>query len=155
MSKIFEVEDRLWTQEHAAQINSTFSEFIANLQICLKDRMLLTDSSSQRSRANFVPGGGVVNLSYDFGTTRYNHDITIGGIFFWPSLRPCLSGEKFPGKEAHPNPPSPSRDNFNERLYEIKKVGPFARANRAHTCSNCLAWSELTRLGEPKKSWPG
>ena len=35
-SKIFEVEDRLWTQEPAAQIDSTFTEFVANLQVCLK-----------------------------------------------------------------------------------------------------------------------
>ena len=47
------------------------------------------------------------------------------------------------GKEGHP----PSRVNFSERLYE-KKVDPFARASSA--CSDCLALTELTRLGEPK-----
>ena len=50
-----------------------------------------------------------------------------------------------PGKEGHP----PSRVNFSERLYE-KKVDPFARANSACACSDCLALTELTRLGEPK-----
>ena len=38
-----------------------------------------------------------------------------------------------PGKEGHP----PSRVNFSERLYE-KKVDPFARANSAPACSDCL-----------------
>ena len=51
-----------------------------------------------------------------------------------------------PGKEGHP----PSRVNFSERLYE-KKVDPFARANSARACSDCLALTELTRLGEPKR----
>ena len=50
-----------------------------------------------------------------------------------------------PGKEGHP----PSRVNFSERLYE-KKVDPFSRANSARACSDCLALTELTRLGEPK-----
>ena len=54
-----------------------------------------------------------------------------------------------PGQEGHP----PSRVNFTERLYE-KKVDPFARAkrddNRARVCSDCLALTELTRLGELK-----
>ena len=49
------------------------------------------------------------------------------------------------GKEGHP----PSRVNFSERLYE-KKVDPFARANSARACSDCLALTELTRLGEAK-----
>ena len=39
--------------------------------------------------------------------------------------------------------------NFSERLYE-KKVDTFARANSARACSDCLALTELTRLGEPK-----
>ena len=46
------------------------------------------------------------------------------------------------GKEGHP----PSRVNFSEHLYG-KKVDPFARANSARACSDCLA---LTELGEPK-----
>ena len=50
-----------------------------------------------------------------------------------------------PGKEGHP----PSRVNISEHLYE-KKVDPFARANSAHACSDCLALTELTPLGEPK-----
>ena len=49
------------------------------------------------------------------------------------------------GKEGHP----PSRVNFSERLYE-KKVNLFARANSVRACSDCLALTELTRLGEPK-----
>ena len=52
-----------------------------------------------------------------------------------------------PGKEGHP----PSRVNFSERLYE-KKVDPFARANSACACSDCLALTELTCM---EKSWPG
>ena len=50
-----------------------------------------------------------------------------------------------PGKEGHP----PRRVNFIERLYE-KKVDPFARANSARACSDCLALTVLTRLDEPK-----
>ena len=50
-----------------------------------------------------------------------------------------------PGQEGHPL----SRVKFSERLYE-KKVDPFARANSAHACSDCLALTELTQLGEPK-----
>ena len=57
-----------------------------------------------------------------------------------------------PGKEGHP----PSRVNFSERLYE-KKVDPFARVkswlsndNSARACSDRLALTELTQLGEPK-----
>ena len=49
------------------------------------------------------------------------------------------------GKEGHP----PSRVNFSEHLYG-KKVDPFARANSARACSDCLALMELTWLGEPK-----
>ena len=48
-------------------------------------------------------------------------------------------------KEGHP----PSRVNFSERLYE-KKVDPFARVNSARTCSDCVALTKLTRLGEQK-----
>ena len=58
----------------------------------------------------------------------------------------------FSGQEGHP----PSRVNFSERLYE-KKVDPFARVkswlsndNSARACSNRLALTELTRLGELK-----
>ena len=50
-----------------------------------------------------------------------------------------------PRKEGHPH----SRVNFSERLYE-KKVDPLAQANSARTCSDCLTWTELTRLGKPK-----
>ena len=50
-----------------------------------------------------------------------------------------------PDKEGHP----PSRVNFSERLYE-KKVDLFARANSARACSDFLALTKLTRLGEPK-----
>ena len=50
-----------------------------------------------------------------------------------------------PMKEGHP----PSRVNFSERLYE-KKVDPLAQANSARACSDCLALTELTRLGEPR-----
>ena len=50
-----------------------------------------------------------------------------------------------PGKEGHP----PSRVNFNKHLYE-KKVDPFALANSVRTCSDCLALTKLTWLGEPK-----
>ena len=50
-----------------------------------------------------------------------------------------------PGKEGHPS----NRVNFSERLYE-KKVDPFAQANSARACSDCLALTELTRLGGPK-----
>ena len=49
------------------------------------------------------------------------------------------------GKEGH----LPSRVNFSERLYN-KNVDPFARTNSARACSDCLALTELTRLGEPK-----
>ena len=61
-----------------------------------------------------------------------------------------------PGKEGHP----PSQVKFSEHLYE-KKVDPFARANSACACSDCLALTELTWLGEPKYlygeklGWPG
>ena len=50
-----------------------------------------------------------------------------------------------PAKGGHP----PSRVNFSERLYE-KKVDPFARSNSARACSDCLALTELSWLGEPK-----
>ena len=50
-----------------------------------------------------------------------------------------------PRREGHP----PSRVNFSERFYE-KNVDPFARAKSPHACSDCLALTELTRLGEPK-----
>ena len=57
-----------------------------------------------------------------------------------------------PGKEGHP----PSRVSFSERLNE-EKVEPFGRVkswlsngNGARACSDRLALTELTRLGEPK-----
>jgi len=53
-----------------------------------------------------------------------------------------------PGQEGHP----PSRVNFTERLYE-KKLTPLPEPraeNRARACSECLALTKLTRLGEPK-----
>ena len=57
-----------------------------------------------------------------------------------------------PGQEGHP----PSRVNFSKRLYE-KKVDPTARVkswlsndNSARACSDRLALTKLTRLGEPK-----
>ena len=44
-------------------------------------------------------------------------------------------------------------------LISEEKVDPPARANSTHACSDCLALTELTRLGEPKclhgESWPG
>ena len=58
-----------------------------------------------------------------------------------------------PGQEGHP----PRRVNFSERLYEKKVSDHFARvkswlsnANSARACSDRLALTELTRLGEPK-----
>ena len=51
-----------------------------------------------------------------------------------------------PGQEGHP----PSRVNFSKCLIYEKKVDPFARVNSACACSDHLALSELTRLGEPK-----
>ena len=53
--------------------------------------------------------------------------------------------KSWPGQEGYP----PSRVNFSERLHE-KKADPFARANSARACSDCLALTELTRLGKPK-----
>ena len=57
-----------------------------------------------------------------------------------------------PGQEGHP----PSRVNFSECLCE-KKFDPFARVrswfsnyNSARVCSDRLALTKLTRLGEPK-----
>ena len=50
-----------------------------------------------------------------------------------------------PRKGGHP----PSRVNFSERLHG-KKVDLFARVNSARACSDCLALTELTWLGEPK-----
>ena len=61
--------------------------------------------------------------------------------------------KSYPGEEGH----TPSRVNFSERLYE-EKVDPFARVkswfsndNSACACSDRLALTELTRLGEPKR----
>ena len=58
---------------------------------------------------------------------------------------PVYVEKSWPGEEGHP----PCRVNFSERLYE-QKVDPFARANSAHACSDCLALMELTRLGKAK-----
>ena len=44
-----------------------------------------------------------------------------------------------PEKEGHP--PAESTE---------KIVDPFARANSARTCLDCLALTKLTQLGEPK-----
>ena len=60
-------------------------------------------------------------------------------------LGPVYMEKSCPGKEGH----HPSRVNFSERLFE-KKIDPFARANSARACSDCLALTELTCLGESK-----
>lgn len=49
--------------------------------------------------------------------------------------------------ESHPT----SLFNLNERLYE-KKVDPLPEPradSSSHACSDCLALTELVRLGEP------
>ena len=43
----------------------------------------------------------------------------------------------------------PPRQLFEEKLHE-EKVETFAQANSARAISDCLALTELTRLGEPK-----
>ena len=43
----------------------------------------------------------------------------------------------------------PPRQLFKEKLHE-EKVETFAQANSARAISDCLALTELTRLGEPK-----
>ena len=70
-------------------------------------------------------------------------------------VRPHLYGENLSRVEGSPFPPS--WVNFGDRFYE-KKVDPFAQANSARACSDCLkqgpdclALTELTRLGEPKR----
>lgn len=58
--------------------------------------------------------------------------------------------KSYPGKEDHP----PSQVNFSEHLYE-NGVNPFAEPradNSACTCSDFLALTKLTYLGEPKCS---
>ena len=65
-----------------------------------------------------------------------------------PYLGPVYMEKSCSGKEGHP----PSRVNFSERWYE-KKVDPFARANSARACSDCLALTELTPLGESVVTW--
>ena len=42
-----------------------------------------------------------------------------------------------------------SRVNFSARSYE-KMFNPFAQDKSTRACSDCLAFAELTRLGEPK-----
>ena len=68
------------------------------------------------------------------------------------TLGPVYMEKSYPGQEGHPS----SRVNFTERLYE-KRVVPFARVkswlsnnSRAGACSDPLAFTELTRVGEPK-----
>ena len=68
------------------------------------------------------------------------------------TLGPVYMEKSCPGQEGH----SSSRVNFTERLYE-KKIVPFARVkswlsnnSRAGACSDPLASTELTRVGEPK-----
>ena len=73
---------------------------------------------------------------------------------FSKKVRPHLYRESLSRVEGSPSPPS--WVNFCDRFYE-KKVVPFARANSTQACSDCLkqdpdclALTELTRLGEPK-----
>ena len=68
------------------------------------------------------------------------------------TLRPIYTEKSCPGQEGH----HPSRVNFSKRLYE-KKVDHFARVkswlsngNSARACSDRLALTELTWLGESK-----
>ena len=56
-----------------------------------------------------------------------------------------ISGKKVLKKVGYP----PSRVKFSERLFE-KLVDPFTLANCGRACSDCLALTELTRLGEQK-----
>ena len=63
-SKIFEVEDRLWTQEPPAQIDSTFTEFAANLQVCLKRSYVVNCQFLATFTNQFCPVGGLVNSLY-------------------------------------------------------------------------------------------
>lgn len=60
-SKIFEVEDLLLTQERAAQIDSTFTEFVANLQVCLKRSHVVNCQFLATFTNQFCPMGGLVN----------------------------------------------------------------------------------------------
>ena len=64
-SKIFEVEDRLWTQEPAAQIDSTFTEFVANLQVCLKRSYVVNLPVLHNVYEPILPVGRVVNSPYN------------------------------------------------------------------------------------------
>ena len=64
-------------------------------------------------------------------------DKVIGGLRLHYMEKNC------PGQEDRPI----SRVSLSERLYE-KKADPESRANRA--CSDCLALTEFTRLGNPK-----
>ena len=64
-SKIFEVEDHLWTQEPAAQIDSTFTEFVANLQVCLERSNVANCQFFATFTNQFCPMGGVVNPPYN------------------------------------------------------------------------------------------
>ena len=93
--------------------------------------------------------------------SRLNHPLSkpcsaVPGIENCTSmLVPAFKEKSCPGKVGHP----PNRVNFSEPLHE-KIIEPFSRANaRAHAlfvqnstraCSDCLALTKLTRLGEPK-----
>ena len=50
-----------------------------------------------------------------------------------------------PRSGGHP----PSRVNFSECLHETK-IDPFTWVNIARVCSDCLALTELTQMGQPK-----
>ena len=52
-----------------------------------------------------------------------------------------ISGRKVIKKVSHP----PNGVKFSERLFE-KTVDPFAQANCARACSDCLPLTELIRL---------
>ena len=93
--------------------------------------------------------------------SRLNHPLSkpcsaVPGIENCTSmLVPAFKEKSCPGKVGHP----PNRVNFAS-LCIRKKIDPFSRANaRAHAlfvqnstraCSDCLALTKLTRLGEPK-----
>ena len=120
---------------------------------------------SQRGWANFWRISSQFGRTVKFQFAYLSLDSTI------PCLKPCsavpdvenctsmlvpaFKEKSCPGKVGHP----PNRVNFSEPLHE-KIIEPFSRANaRAHAlfvqnstraCSDCLALTKLTRLGEPK-----
>ena len=66
-------------------------------------------------------------------------------------MGPVYKEKNFPGKRGNP----PSQVNFSERLYE-KKMAPLPEPRAdisACVCSDCLALTELTRLGKLKFSY--